>query len=208
MNEELKSEFEVETDNRIPLAAGQIHQKIVKRISITYRNSEEDDKQRMLRAISDMADSRALNPGDSIHIEETIEIAYRPLSDETDSFSDQLIETLTALNKVHSNVKNNPTCSPATKTIIEITQQSSIEAAEKIRLSKEPNNGKKKKLWKNLVLEDLDGGLQGGAAVVTISPAFNLSLPLATALGMLVGAGIRSGIAYGKINNLINETER
>lgn len=55
------------------------------------------------------------------------------------------------------------------------------------------------------MLENLDGCLQGGAAAVTIFPAFSvafspLSLPIVAAFGVLLGARIRSGIAYGNVN--------
>ena len=199
--------------NRYTLSISQLHRKIVRRISATYESSGNDDKQRMLRAIGEMADGRVLNPGDSPHIEKTVNVAYSPLyTTEDENFSDKVIETLATLNEINNKVKTDPNCSIAAKTITEITQESSNEATKEIQ--KDLANNTKKQLWKKLVIEDLRGALEGGAAIGGIIADFGLNLPLATAvtgifpalgsnlslaaLAIVIGAGIKSGTAYGE----------
>lgn len=187
---------------------GQLHLQIVKKIRTSYKGAEGDAKQRMFRAMAEMAEKQALNPGDSADIEEIIEIAFTSLPDHDniprEEVYSELLKILKALHDIHSKVEANPNSSPAAKAIAEITHQSANEAADEIRSQR--NKVTPGKLWGRLVLEDLEGCLQGGAAAVGLFQPFSTafgawSLPVVAALGVVVGAGIRSGIAYGEVKS-------
>jgi hypothetical protein len=204
--EEIKEQTSLtEVAQKYSVPYGQLHLQIVKKISASYKNAGGDLKQRMFKALTEMAEKQALYPGDSANIEEIIEISFTPFPDTSidPEVADKLLMILKSLNDVHSRVKDNPGSSPAAKAIAEITYQSASEAAEQIRTRQnkpELSNTTPQKLWKKWVLEDLWGCVEGGAAAATIFPGFSaailpLSYSMAIAFGVVVGAGIKSGIA-------------
>jgi hypothetical protein len=56
--------------------------------------------------------------------------------------------------------------------------------------------------WEKYVLTDVKGAFEGGSAAVGIAPAFAAAFPIElsiiAAIGVVVGAGITSGIAYAE----------
>jgi hypothetical protein len=184
-NEEIKEKTsQAEVGQKYFVPYGQLHMQIVKRISASYKSAEGNTKQRMFKAVSEMAEKQVLNPGDSADIEQIIEITFTPLPEVTPGNSsdemlfDKVLKILRDLNSIYSKVKDSPNSSPATKAIAETTHQSAIEAAEEIRTRRnkpELADVNPQKLWRTLVLEDLDGCLQGGAAAVTMLPAFTIA---------------------------------
>ncbi len=200
-----------ETPQSHSLPYSQLHAEIVKRISISYKSPGADPKQRMFRAMSEMAAKQALYPGDSADLEQVIETVFTPLDgfleDNSGEGARKLLQMLKALNDISTKIRNAPDTSPAAKAIAETTQQSANQAAEEFdtqRRQPEARTTTLKNWWGKLVLKDVEGAFEGGSAAVTIFPAFSAAfpwtLPIAAAFGVVLGAGIRSGIAYGEGN--------
>jgi hypothetical protein len=208
---------EVTTYEALPthsLPYGQLHEQIVQIITATYTSIGATAKQRMFRAMSEMAEKRALHPGDSVALAELIEVVFslhdRPLDELLSNISiegvRQLLEVLVSLNKISTKIRDSKDTSPAAKAIAETTQQSATRAVEEFGIEQKKPSAKNttlKNFWGKLILNDVEGAFEGGAASAAVFQAFTgvfplTLLPVAAAFGVVIGAGVRSGIAYAE----------
>ena len=174
----------------------QLHAHIVDLIAEPYR-SGDDPKRRAQRALMEMDEKGALNPGDSPLLIELLEIV---LADRQKDVS----ERLAAVKDVAGKIRSKENASPASRAIAETAEQSSARAAGEYAVGQKPSGTIRgaAKIWRKLVWPDVEGAFSGGAAAATVFPALASSLPwslqIAAAVGVVIGAGIRSGVAYGE----------
>lgn len=188
---------------------GQLHSQIVQKIASTYESAGDNAKQRVFRAMAEMAEKQALYPGDSAVLTEIVETVFAPLqgtlNDSTGEVSRKLVAIQRSLIEISAKIRDSRESSPATKAIAETALQSTAHATADFlaeRTKVETTNEPLSKFWGRLVLKDVEGAFEGGAAAVTVAPAFAtafpIALPIAAAFGVVVGAGVRSAIAYAE----------
>jgi hypothetical protein len=183
---------------------GFLHEQLLKKLGRSNVTPIENDvKSRLTGYLSEMAENQVLNSGDSSDIKEVIDILVdvnlSESSNLTPGVSNEnkatILKTVASLAKVYYRIRGRKNSSTPAKAIVEVTYQSATEGADKVL-----DAPAKTSLWKTLVLEDLEGALEGGAAAVGIAPAFSfVALPVAATFGIIVGAGIKSSKAYSSI---------
>jgi hypothetical protein len=62
------------------LPYGQLHSEIVTKIESGYKSATGNAKQRVFRAMAEMAEKQALYPGDSVVLRELVDNVFTPLS--------------------------------------------------------------------------------------------------------------------------------
>ncbi len=186
---------------------GTLHARIVGEIARNRTDATIADKNTILTAIAKMAEQHALYEGDVETITALVEVLFEPEKWKVSSDRSQeelLLQTLSALITASTKVSERTGASPAAIAIAETMQQSGARAVAEITDASKPPppNTPIQSRWRKLVLNDVDGAFQGGAAAVSIAPAFGalpFAIPIAAAFGVVVGAGIRSGLAYGDL---------
>jgi hypothetical protein len=189
---------------------GQLHSEIVAKIESSYKSAAGDAKQRVFRAMAEMAEKQALYPGDSAALTELVDNVFAPLSDdplndEKGEVSRKLLEIQRSLIEISARIRNARGASPAAKAIADTSLQSSTRAIAELSVEltrPAANRMSLSGLWGKYVLTDIKGAFEGGSAAVGIVPAFAAAFPIglsiAAAIGVVVGAGITSGIAYAE----------
>jgi hypothetical protein len=188
---------------------GQLHSQIVQKIASTYESAGANAKQRVFRAMAEMAEKQALYPGDSTALTELVETVFAPLEgpvdDSTGVASRQLVEIQRSLIGISATIRDAKEASPAAKAIADTALQSTTRAAAEFPVERSKAEARSTPLlsfWGRFVLKDVEGAFEGGAAAVTVAPAFAaafpVALPVAAAFGVVVGAGVRSAIAYAE----------
>lgn len=180
----------------VPYAA--LHAQIVDLIADPYR-AGKDPRQRAYEALREMDEKRALNPGDSRLLAQLADTAL------TDT-QEELPGRIASLRKVVAKIRGKRDSSPAARAIADTAEHSSSRAAQELATGGQPPHQEKESgplIWRKLVWPDVEGAFGGGAAAtaafpVLTSSSFPWPLQMAAALGVVVGAGIRSGIAYGE----------
>jgi hypothetical protein len=195
---------------------GHLHARIVKRIREAYQESDQDGKQISLRALAEIANSRALEDGESVRLEYLIDEVYKPLTGNAYAPEDvvAVLHRVSSVNKISLEIVSAPEASATAKAIAGVTQESANEAATEI--TRKVEEGKRHYsaetlpkehlglLWKSLVGEDLQGAMNGAAAAVTATlpfltnPPLSWTLAVAAAAGAVIGGGVQSGVAYEK----------
>jgi hypothetical protein len=119
--------------------------------------------------------------------------------------SRKLVAIQRSLIEISAKIRDARESSPAAKAIAETALQSTTRAAADFpaeRTKIEAKNVPLSNFWGRFVLKDVEGAFEGGAAAVTVAPAFAaafpIALPIAAAFGVVVGAGVRSAIAYAE----------
>jgi hypothetical protein len=176
----------------------QLHAQIVDLISGPYRDGH-NPKRRTQDALAKMIDTGAVNPDEGPLLRELLETAL------TDSRAG-LPERLAALKVTARKILEVDNASPATRAIVETAEQSGIRAVEEgktIPKAARLVRGAASRIWRKLVWPDVEGAFVGGAAGATVYPALATSqlpwpLQMTAAFGVVIGAGIRSGMAYGE----------
>ena len=140
----------VAADADHPVQFGYLYGEVVRVLNGRYRSSPEDARQRIFRSMSDMADSRALYPGDSAELEKLVDGVFASYEQSTDANPDDelriLVRTLADLNRISMKVRDNPERSPAAKAITEVTQQSANQVAVEFEAQVPQPGGPKKPL--------------------------------------------------------------
>jgi hypothetical protein len=181
-------------DYEVPYA--QLHERIVDLIASSYRNGA-DPRQRVQQAITEMDERGALNSGDNPLLNELIDAA---LSDTGENLSDQLGRVM----EIAARIREHKT-SPASKAIVDTAEQSGKRAVREYELEEKlgATTGVASALWRKLVWPDVEGAFSGGAAAAVASSSlatspFALPVQIVAAFGVVIGAGLRSGVAYGE----------
>lgn len=192
---------------------GHLHAQIVRRIRKAYEESGQDGKQICLRALAEIANSRALKDGESVRLEYLVDEVYKPFSDDACTQEDvvAVLHRVSSVNKICLEIVSAPDASAAARAIAGVTQESANEAATVI--TRKVEDGKRQQtetpprlvsLWKSLVGEDLLGALNGAAVAVTVTlpflatPPLSWTLAVTAAVGAVIVGGVQSGVAYGK----------
>jgi hypothetical protein len=164
-------------------------------------------------SIARMTEARALNEGDSAELAKLIEevdstlkigAPDSALQDAYGQGTRLLLQFSTNLTRTATWVRTRVGASPAAVAIAETAQQSATTAAQHALSPNTVNQPTEtaQSLWRRLVLPDIDGAFEGGCAAVDVAKAFEtispsaIGIPIAAALGVVIGAGIRSGHAY------------
>ncbi len=181
-------------DYEVPYA--QLHEQIVNLIAGPYR-SGADPKQRAQQAITEMEERGALNPGDHPLLNELVDAA---LSDAGENLPDQLGRVM----DIAARIREHET-SPASKAIVDTAEQSGKRAVQEYALEEKlgATTGLASGFWRKLVWPDVEGAFSGGAAAAAASsamatPSFAWPVQIVAAFGVVIGAGLRSGVAYGE----------
>jgi hypothetical protein len=184
-------------------AVGQLHAQIVQRILATHEPAGIPPKERLYRALGDMAERGILYPGDSALLAEMIEAVYPPAEYESDDINGAytlLINTQSSLNEVDIKLKAAKATSPATQAIVDTTQQSVTHAAKHYQLIPIESKASRPSLaefWNKYVLPDVTGAFVGCSAAADIVPIYapqlDPSIQLVAAIGAIVAAGVTSG---------------
>ena len=194
----------------LSVSYGQLHSDIVQKIESMYKSARDNPKQRVFRTMAEMAERQALYPGDSEVLTELVEAVFSPLEgtldDTTGEASRKLVQIQRTLIEISAKIRDARGASPAARAIADISLQSTARAAAEfsIERTKLPAADRMTlpSLWGKYVLKDVEGGFEGGAATVAIASAFAaplpIALPIVAAFGVLVGAGIRSALAYAE----------
>ena len=189
------------------LPYGQLHAQIVTKLTVHYESAGSNDKQRMYSAMSEMAESQALYPGDTTVLSQLIDVVFSPtevlLGDATGDAAGQMLELMSSTHEVAARIRSDGERSPAAKAIADTAQQSATHAAAQFnqeRKRADAKNRSLKQFWGKYVLKDVMGAFEGGAAAVTIAGAFApvapMALPVAAAFGVLIGGGAMSALAH------------
>jgi hypothetical protein len=189
------------------LSYGHLHSEIVRKIEATHKAAGENAKQRVFKAMTEMAEKQALYPGDSAILSELVEIVFGPAEGGEVTNVDpawKLLETQRLLIEISAKTTNSKVASPAAKAIAETSLHSAARATTEFSGEQKKPAGPGKlslaSFWGKFVLKDVEGAFEGGAAAVTIAPSFTatfpITLPFAAAFGVVVGAGIKSASAY------------
>ena len=198
------------------LPFGEMHDRIVDVIAKLRTNDGLELKEGAIAAIARMSEGRVLNPGDSPGLMTLVEAAFEPerwsedppLKDANGAAARLLLQQLSSLTQASARVRTRAGASPAAIAIADTAQHSAYSAAQTAMAVGSngvniPPSGTARSLWRKLVLSDVSGAFQGGAAAAAIAPAFGalapVALPLAAAFGVVIGAGIQSGLAYGDL---------
>jgi hypothetical protein len=164
-------------------------------------------------SITRMTEGRALNEGDSAELIQLVEEVDStlsvgapdfPLQDSSGQGTRLLLQFTTNLTRTTTRVRSRFGASPAAIAIAETAQQSATTAAQHALYPLRPikQDETAKSFWRRLVLPDIDGAFEGACAAVDVAKAFEtmapfaIAIPIAAALGVVIGAGIRSGHAY------------
>src|SRR5688572_13990896 len=145
------------------LPYGQLHSEIVAKIESNYKSAAGDAKQRIFRAMAEMAEKRALYPGDSALLTELVDNVFAPLSDdllndEKGEVSRKLLEIQRSLIVISVKIRDGSSTSPAAKAIADTSLQSSVRATAElpIELTKDPPKRMSlSNLWGKYVLTDV-----------------------------------------------------
>ena len=185
-----------------PIPYGKLHSLIVNLITPAYAGEADNPKERMFRAMSEMAGKQALYPVDPQLLTMLIEIVSAPLPGTLGSSpgpaESGLLKRLAQLTELATEIRDARDTSPAAKAIAETAQQSTTQAVEKLDVERSKDiNTSLSGLWKKFVLKDVEGAFEGGAAAVPALVGI-LAVPVvaAAAFGVVVGAGVRSAIAH------------
>jgi type VI secretion system protein ImpC len=194
-----------------PVPYARLHAQIVQRVAESYQ-AGEDPKYRAYRAMAEMAERQALAPGDSEPLSRLIDttLAGRP---ETPSDLDR---RAAEVKSISTSIASREGASPAARAIAETAEQSVEKAADwlqKSQTAQGQNGSLIERAWRKLVWPDVEGAFSGGAAAASVLPAFSNSLsavpmPVIAALGVVIGAGIRSGVAYGEVSESTRKKTR
>lgn len=189
---------------------GKLHSRIVDLIASTYAGESGSPKERMFRAMSEVAGKQALHPVDPQMLTKLVEIVSAPLDGPLGSSpgtaDSELLKRLARLTELAAEIRDAQDTSPAAKAIAETAQQSTTQAAEKLDVQRSSDGAGTtlSGFWKKLVLKDVEGAFEGGAAAVTIAPAlvgiFAVPVTAAAAFGVVISAGVRSAIAHAERN--------
>jgi len=204
-------------DMAVPFA--QLHSQIVDRIAAPYRPGN-DEKHRAYRAMAEMAEKRALHPGDAELLSDLIDLVFRPQQEDSAgnaaAFAPDGVDRLAAVCSASAAIGSRDGASPAAKAIAVTAQQSATRAHEHYKRG-QPSEKRKanplERYWRKLVWPDVEGAFSGGAAAATIFPSlmssqFPLALPMVAAIGVVIGAGVRSGVAYGEESQASTRTKQ
>lgn len=174
----------------------QLHAQIVDLIADSYA-SGSDPKSRAQHALREMNKLGALNSGDPPLLMELLDTALADTNEKSPA------ELLSEVSHVAAKIRTHP-ASPVSKAIAETAEQSGRRAAEEYESKqKSEKPGLISTLWRRLVWPDVEGAFSGGAAGASISPALAAHqvlwpVQIAAAFGVMIGAGLRSGMAYGE----------
>jgi len=196
---------------------GHLHAQIVKRIRNAYEESDQDGKQMSLRALAEIANSRALKEGESVQLERLVDEVYRPFTGNAYSAEDAVavLDRVITVSKISLEIISARDASAAAKAIAGVAEQSAHEAGAEIRRDVQEAQERKKSnvtlptkdldpLWKSLVGEDVLGAMNGAASAVTVTtpffgiPPFGWAPAIVAAVGAVIGGGVQSGAAYGR----------
>ncbi len=183
-------------DYSVPYA--QLHAQIVDLIAEPYR-AGAGPKQRAESALATMEGQHALNEGDSALLKDLLDVTLND-SDE------DLPKRMEAIKGVAGQIRGKRNASPASRAIAETAEQSGSRAERHYAVERKvpgSTHGAASSLWRKLVWPDVEGAFSGGAAATAMSSAlasYQLPWPLqiAAAVGVVIGAGVRSGVAYGE----------
>jgi hypothetical protein len=191
---------------------GALHKQAVERIVASYEAGNTTIKQRILGAMAVMAEKRVFLPGDYEEVTALVDVLIRPENWPDDPVLmnsnvpgagsgegvRRLLQMLADLNDAAAQILSRSESGATAKAIAGTAQESGTRAAADVA-KPQPSGTTTRTLWRKLVLSDVEGAFQGGAAAAAIAPAFGplmpAALPVAAALGVVVGAGIRSGLA-------------
>jgi hypothetical protein len=176
----------------------QLHAHIVDLIAEQYSGGA-DARQRAQRSLAVMEEQHALNEGDPALLTELLETSLADVDEDVG-------ERMGVIKSVAAKIRAKRNASPASRAIAETAEQSGARAESQYavdRKTAEWTAGMASNIWRKLVWPDVEGAFSGGAAAASISPAlapygFPWPLQLAAAIGVVIGAGIRSGAAYGE----------
>ncbi len=176
----------------------QLHAHIVDLIAEPYRGGA-DVKQRAQKSLAVMEERQAINEGDSALLTELLDTS---LADADEDVAKQM----GAIKSVAAKIREKRNASPASRAIAETAEQSGSRAESQFAVARKTSDwtaGIAANLWRKLVWPDVEGAFSGGAAAASITPAlapygFPWPLQAAAAIGVVIGAGIRSGVAYGE----------
>jgi hypothetical protein len=184
----------VPSDYTVPYA--QLHSQIVDLIAEPY-GSGMHPNQRAQKALSQMEASGALNDGDSPLLNELLAAALSAAGESPPT------DRLDRISEIAARIREHR-ASPASKAIADTAEESGKRAVSEYASDVPPASGPHaENLWQRLVWPDVEGAFSGGAAAAVASPTLQASqffwpLQIAAAFGAIIGAGIRSGVAYGE----------
>jgi type VI secretion system protein ImpC len=190
-------------DPPVPFAA--LHARIVERVAEPYQ-SGENAKYRAYRALADMGASQALDAGDSEPLSKLIDATLSEGSPGVRaSTTEELDRRLAEVKDISAAIAVREGSSAAARAIAETAEQSVERANGQIRGDESLTRSANvlERAWRTLVWPDIEGAFSGGAAAASVAPAFasslaNVPMPVVAALGVVIGAGIRSGVAFGE----------
>jgi hypothetical protein len=194
------------------ISYGALHMVIVDKLAKHAVQLDVSSKELVFKYMSEMADAGAIFPGETKLLTPLIDEMYAPAQIPTtvtinskEGYS-ALSDVVVSVNNSYNQIMLNKV-SPATAAIAGTAQQSTLMAAEthKAHSSKadlSPNNPPVMfaSFWKRIAISDLEGAFEGGAAAMEWQHAFHfvpeplgsLSMSLAAAFGVVVGAGLKS----------------
>jgi type VI secretion system protein ImpC len=190
-------------DPPVPFAA--LHAQIVEGLAKSYQ-SGETTKGRAYRALAGMADGNVLEPGESDLLSKLIDVTLSHRSPALRaSTPEELDGRLAEVKDISAAISVREQASAAARAITETAEQSVERANGQIRSDRSlmRSAGVLEREWRKLVWPDVEGAFTGGAAAASITPAFasslaNVPIGVVAALGVVIGAGIRSGVAFGE----------
>ena len=177
----------------------QLHSRIVDLIAEPYLGGA-GPKERAQNALSQMHENHAVNSEDVQVLTELLETALADTNED-------VAKRLSAVKGIAERIRTSQSASPASKAIADTAEQSGTRALD--RSTAEPQASTTSstlgsKIWRRLVWPDVEGAFSGGAAAAVAYPAlaehypFAWPLQMAAAFGVVVAAGVRSGVAYGE----------
>lgn len=145
---------------------GQLHSVIVQQIESTYKGAGENAKQRIFRAMVEMAEKQALYPGDSGALTELVQTVFDPVEGREDSNTEpswKLVQTQQSLIEIAARIRDSKETSPAAKAIAETALHSTARATREFSVEHKkamPNRTSLPIFWGKFVLKDIEGGFE------------------------------------------------
>lgn len=185
----------------IGLYAGELHDLIVQQIEENYRLAAGSDREYMLSLVTKLSDLGAIYPQDKPYLNHLIDVV---------STKPEVLENgLRNIEGINEEVRKNVSTSETAKALTGTAYRSARRAIDSLssQKTKEPQEAEKT-LW-GVVKDDVIGGLTGAQTVASIAALPGFSLPAIgfvaalgapvvwlPAIGVVLGAGVMSGIQY------------
>lgn len=191
-------------DGAFSVPAGLLHMQIVQWVTSAYNADDTNLKQVANRATAEMAEKRALNPGDARLLDSLADAVFVSLTGTVGDAkaAERLLRQTGKVNVIAAQIQAEETA-PVTETIGDISLQNTIRVMEeypKALLDAEAKNMPLATFWTKWVAKDVLGGFTGGVAGALAFPLFAAflpaTLPIAAAFGAVVGASVLSAEAH------------